>query len=77
MRRVDRVGPTDPTRPCTDGERGHPLDRVVIRTWRGNYSAFNGYHFTPSDYSALSCEACGAYWRTNAKYVDLLPIKPY
>jgi hypothetical protein len=41
--------------------------------WRCNYSAFSGYHYTPSSYSGLRCRACGARWRTNAKYVDRLP----
>jgi hypothetical protein len=41
-----------------------------------NYSAFNGYHFTPSDYSAVQCLTCGASWRTKAKYVSDLPDIP-
>lgn len=55
---------------CTDGELGHPLDRLKVVVWHGNYSAFNGYQFTPSDYSAIRCESCGAYWRTKAAYVE-------
>ena len=38
-----------------------------------NTSAFNGYHYTPSDYSSVSCRECGACWRTKAAYVGLLP----
>jgi hypothetical protein len=40
-----------------------------------NYSAFNGYQYTPSDYSAVRCGApgCGRVWRTNAAYADELP----
>ncbi len=38
-----------------------------------NYSAFNGYHCTPSDYSQCKCMKCGALWRTKADYVVLLP----
>jgi hypothetical protein len=40
---------------------------------RCNYSAFNGYYWTPSDYSALRCGNCGHVWRTKANYVDSLP----
>jgi hypothetical protein len=46
-------------------------------TWRvyqrnGNASAFNGGRWTSSDFSAVLCTACGARWRTRAKYVPLL-----
>lgn len=41
----------------------------------GNASAFNGYHWTPSDYSSIHCRAggCGRVWRTKAAYVSQLP----
>lgn len=45
--------------------------RVTAR--RCNYSAFNGYHWTPSDYSEVRCSACRVSWRTKAAYVDKLP----
>jgi hypothetical protein len=40
-----------------------------------NYSAFNGYRYTPSDYSTVACHApgCGRAWRTKAAYVGALP----
>lgn len=40
-----------------------------------NYSAFNGYHYTPSDYSLVRCTVpgCRGLWRTKAAYVDGLP----
>jgi hypothetical protein len=43
--------------------------------WRrlANCSAFNGYRETPSDYSAIACNACSASWRTKAAYVAQLP----
>lgn len=31
-----------------------------------NHSAFNGYHYTPSDYSSIRCMTCGWHWRTKA-----------
>lgn len=36
----------------------------------GNYSAFNGYRFTPSDYSSVRCLTCGQSGRTNAAWAD-------
>lgn len=44
--------------------------RVTI--YKGNYSAFNGYRFTPSDYSECICIDCRLRWRTKAKYVKHL-----
>lgn len=38
-----------------------------------NYSAFNGYHWTSSDYSRVWCLKCGCSWRTKANYVASLP----
>jgi hypothetical protein len=47
--------------------------RVVQRN--GNASAFNGYHWTLSDYSGVRCTHpdCGRFWRTKANYVRDLP----
>lgn len=47
---------------------------VVVR--HGNYSAFNGYHFTRSAYSLVRCASCGAHWRTRGAYVAGLPDAP-
>lgn len=44
---------------------------VTVR--KANYSAFNGGHRTPSDYSEIRCSACPTRWRTKAAYVDRLP----
>jgi hypothetical protein len=38
-----------------------------------NYSAFNGYRCTSSDYSAVFCRTCRSVWRTKADYVFELP----
>jgi len=59
---------------CQCPERSKPVEqRAWVVTQREcNHSAFNGYHETPSDYSALRCLACGAVWRTKAKYVELV-----
>ena len=43
---------------------------VIAERYKCNYSAFNGYHYTPSDYSEVGCCACGDTWRTKAKWVD-------
>jgi hypothetical protein len=44
-----------------------------VTQYRCNHSAFNGYHYTPSDYSSLRCLRCGATWRTKARYVSAMP----
>lgn len=58
---------------CGCGHRDHW--RVTM--YRHNRSAFNGYHYTPSDYSEILCDrddgGCGAFWRTKAQYVETLP----
>lgn len=50
------------------------LWKVTVRN--ANYSAFNGYHRTPSAYSEVVCtspEHNGSpRWRTKAKYVEKL-----
>ena len=56
---------------CQCSERLRPANerhwRVLAR--RCNYSAFNGYHYTPSNWSHMKCLHCRASWRTKAKYV--------
>jgi hypothetical protein len=47
---------------------------VIARN--GNRSAFNGYHWTPSKWSAVRCTSCRAIWRTLAAYVATLPDAP-
>lgn len=47
--------------------------RVAVAVLKGNYSAFGGYRFTPSDYSGVRCLDCGAYWRTRSDKVYNLP----
>jgi len=49
------------------------LQNWVVLVRKGNYSAFNGYRFTPSEYSEVYCKTCRALGRTKAKYVDQLP----
>lgn len=40
-----------------------------VMQYKCNHSAFNGYRYTPSDYSSINCTKCGACWRTKAAYV--------
>jgi hypothetical protein len=59
---------------CHCPERAKPVNQ---RKWRVtqrlcNHSAFNGYRYTPSDYSTVMCMACNAVGRTKAKYVAYL-----
>lgn len=41
-----------------------------------NYSAFNGYRRTVSDYSTIVCKNCRAIGRTKAGYVESLKNIP-
>ena len=57
---------------CHCEERKKPIQErnwVVINRMC-NYSAFNGYHFTLSDYSAVYCKSCRVFGRTKAQYVS-------
>jgi len=58
---------------CGRGRRDH-TDLVVL-TRKGNFSAFNGYRWTPSAYSCVKCvrPGCPGMWRTKDAYVDNLP----
>lgn len=51
----------------------HGKEFWVVTDYRCNYSAFNGYRRTPSDYSQVKCTECGTYWRSKGAYVDSLP----
>jgi hypothetical protein len=62
----------EPLAPAEGSNRPGRLWRVV--QYRCNHSAFNGYHLTHSDYSAITCIRCGAHWRTKAPYADRLPM---
>lgn len=57
--------------------RCRPKDRAAwqVLCLRHNHSAFNGYHWTDSDYSRVRCQECNAHWRTTAAYVDTLPVQ--
>jgi hypothetical protein len=60
--------------PCTCS--GSQAERR--RHWRVfqrhcNFSAFSGYHYTPSAYSGVFCLNCDGTWRTTAKYVVGIP----
>lgn len=59
---------------CKCPERKKPIEK---RAWRVvqrqcNHSAFNGYHYTPSDWSHVVCLKCQATGRTKAGYVAQL-----
>lgn len=62
---------------CRCDERKKPVRERdwVIWQYRCNHSAFNGYHYTPSDYSAVHCNQCIGAWRTKAAYVDVLYLQ--
>lgn len=56
------------------GIAAHRSYWVVVQR-QCNYSAFNGYHYTPSEYSLVRCTVpgCRSLWRTKATFVDDLP----
>ena len=61
--------------PCTCGRKRGDHSDLVCTAYRRNFSAFNGYHCTPSDYSAVRCTrpgCCGSF-RTNAAWVETIP----
>lgn len=47
--------------------------RHVVTVRKANYSAFSGYHYTPSDWSEIRCVATGQRWRSKSAHVDRLP----
>ena len=55
-----------------EGTRDQRMEHWGVVTFRGNYSAFNGYRFQSSNFSAVVCVKCGAHWRTDARYVNEL-----
>lgn len=59
---------------CSCEERTKPIAERAWVVWhrRCHYSAFSGYHRTPSDYSTVRCLRCGSVGRTKAKYVSQL-----
>lgn len=58
---------------CPEKRRSIGSRRWGVSARCGNASAFNGYHWTSSDYSCVHCLECNASWRTNARFVDNLP----
>lgn len=60
---------------CSCPERAKRVSerRWVVVQFMANCSAFNGYHRTSSDYSAVQCHGCMSIWRTKAEYVWALP----
>ncbi|WP_321367643.1 hypothetical protein [uncultured Desulfuromusa sp.] len=59
---------------CHCEERKKPVHERnwVVLVRHCHYSAFSGYHKTPSDWSTVLCKSCRAVGRTKAKYVDQL-----
>ena len=62
------------------GTRKEKIKNWVVTQYKCNHSAFNGYHYTSSDYSAVICNGpginnngCRGCWRTKADYVEDLP----
>lgn len=57
---------------CTCGRKKGDHKDLEVLQYKCNYSAFNGYRYTPSKYSFLKCtrKGCVGCFRTKAKYVD-------
>lgn len=60
---------------CQCEERRKPIEQREWYVYARNHnrSAFSGYHYTLSDYSAIGCRACGARWRSKSAYVRRIP----
>lgn len=56
--------------PCTCNPQDRDQWRVMQRNC--NHFALNGYRYTPSAYSSVTCLKCQRIWRTAGKYVRLL-----
>lgn len=67
-----RTSKTPKKHPGGRGDCKAPATKWRVLDRHCNYSAFNGGRYTPSDYSACKCMACGSVWRTKADYVALL-----
>ena len=62
---------------CKCPERKKPIEdrNWEVYQFKCHHSAFSGYRWTPSDYSSVSCQSCGAVGRTKANYVlDLMAL---
>lgn len=59
---------------CNCEERKKPAEdrNWVIIDYKCNFSAFNGWRRTASDYSSVRCVECGRAWRTKSNYVNKL-----
>lgn len=57
---------------CPESKKPVTERRWVVLQRNCNFSAFSGYSYTPSAYSAVQCHACGVVWRTKAAYVPKL-----
>lgn len=59
---------------CRCPESRKPLGERnwTVLDYKCNHSAFNGYRYTPSDWSKVRCNVCPAMWQTKAAYVDQL-----
>lgn len=60
---------------CEEASKPIAERKWRVHTYRTNYSAFNGYKATRSDYSGLECDRCGMSWRTKAAYVEQLVVR--
>lgn len=69
------------SQPCTcPGIRSEKMKNWFVIQRRCNHSAFNGYHYTPSDYSTVACSGPGSHGsgctmilRSKSKFVSSLP----
>ena len=59
---------------CRCDERKKPVSERLWECWayKHNRSAFNGYHYTSSDWSSVFCTVCHALWRTTAMWAGLV-----
>lgn len=61
-----------PSCKCPESQKPVAGRAWVVIQRNGNASAFNGYRWQYSDYSAVRCRICNMVWRTKAGYVGAL-----
>lgn len=58
---------------CKTTPKSERMKHWAVLQRNCNHSAFNGYKWTFSQYSSITCYKCKHVWRTKSDYVHTLP----